>query len=48
MMGKGVTKAPAAANKSIKERRMDFELNQQAAAALRNKNNMEGGFDRAF
>jgi len=34
-----------AANKSIKEKRMDFELNQQAAQA---RNKMEGGFDRAY
>ena len=38
--------AGAMANRSIKEKRMDFELNQQAAAAQRA--NMEGGFDRAF
>lgn len=35
------------AQKSIKEKRIDFELNQQAAAAHRN-NNMDGGFERAF
>ena len=35
-----------AANKSIKEKRQDFELNQQAAQAQRA--NMEGGFDRAY
>lgn len=35
-----------AANKSIKEKRMDFELNQQVAANQRN--NMEGGFEKAY
>ena len=35
------------AQKSIKEKRQDFELNQQTAAA-NNRANMEGGFDRAF
>ena len=39
------------ANKSIKEKRMDFELNQAAAAASRSKNPESGGgsgFDKAL
>jgi len=35
------------AQKSIKDKRMEFELNQQAAAAHRNKAG-EGGFEKAF
>jgi len=52
MMGKGGqgnNNMGGGANKSIKEKRMDFELNQQAAQAHRSAaNNAEGGFDRAL
>ena len=35
------------AEKSIKEKRMDFELNQAAAQATRSNAN-DGGFDKAL